>query len=146
MEPTTPLLLKPRGQTSVLRPLLPLLVLISAAAASPLFLSRPTTTTLAPMLARPSAVALPIPPVPPVTSTTLPSIIPLRTFMLLLRPRRVVFRHPNGTKLAHHVQLVGDAPVLDDLAPRQPLHRHALYAQVFSCRCGAEEIATVGAF
>src|SRR5215204_680617 len=45
MEPTTPLLLKPRGQTSVLRPLLPLLVLISAAAASPLFLSRPTTTT-----------------------------------------------------------------------------------------------------
>ena len=37
--------------------------------------------------------------------------------MCLLRARRVVFRRPNGTKLAHHVQLVGDAPVLDDLAP-----------------------------
>src|SRR5688500_5361409 len=125
---------------------LPLLVLISAAAASPLLLSRPTTTTLAPMLARPSAVALPIPPVPPVTSTTFPSIIPLETFMCFLRAHRVVFRRYNGTKLPHHVQLVGDAPVLDDLASRQPLHRHALDTQLPSRRSGAEELALMGAF
>src|SRR5215208_336652 len=123
-----------------------LLALISAAAATPLLLSRPITTTLAPKFASPSAVALPIPPVPPVTSTIFPSIIPLGSFMCLLRARRVVFRRPDGTKLAHHVQLVSDAPVLDDLAPRQSLHRHALYAQVFSRRCDAEEIAPVGTF
>src|SRR5215208_8320317 len=123
-----------------------LLALISAAAATPLLLSRPTTTTLAPKFARPSEVALPIPPVPPVTSTTFPSIIPLETFMCLLRARRVVFRRPNGTKLPHHVQLVGDAPVLDDLAPRQPLHRHALDAQCPSRWCDAKEIALMGAF
>ena len=125
---------------------LPVLALISAVAISPLLLSRPTTTTLAPRFARPSAVTLPIPPVPPVTSTTFPSIISSRALMSLLRARRIVFRFPDGAELAHHVQLVGDAPVLDDLAPRQPLHRHALDAQCPSRWCDAEEIAPVGAF
>src|SRR5918995_1579823 len=124
---------------------LPLLALISAVAVSALLRSCPTTTTLAPKFARPSAVALPIPPVPPVTSTTFPSIIPLGSFMCLLRARRVVFWRPNGAKLPHHVQLVGDAPVLDYLAPRQSLHRHALDAQCSSRGCDAEEIAPVGA-
>src|SRR5215213_479525 len=125
---------------------LPLLVLISAVAVSPLPRSRPITTNLAPKFARPSAVALPIPPVPPVTSTIFPFIIPLRAFMPLLRARRVVFLRPNGTKLAHHVQLVGDAPVLDDLALRHSLHRHALDTQLPSRRSGAEELGLMGTF
>src|SRR5215210_134750 len=124
---------------------LPVVALISAAAATPLLRSRPTTTTLAPRFARPSEVALPMPPVPPVTSTTLPSITPLWASTSLLRARRVVFGRHNGAKLTHHVQLVGYAPVLDDLAPRQPLYGHALDAQVPSRGCDAEEIAPVGA-
>src|SRR6266568_7133061 len=49
-------------------------VRISAAACSARPRSRPVMPTRAPRAARPIAVALPIPPVPPVTRTTLPVI------------------------------------------------------------------------
>jgi hypothetical protein len=39
--------------------------------------SRPQIAKCAPILARPEAVALPMPPIPPVTSTVLPAIGPL---------------------------------------------------------------------
>src|SRR5947199_2408683 len=54
--------------------LLPLLVRISRRAASPLSLSRETITTVASSLARPSAVALPMPELAPVIRQTLPVI------------------------------------------------------------------------
>jgi len=41
-------------------------------------------------------------------------------------------RHLKDAKLAHHVQLVGDAPVLDDLALRHPLDRHGLDTQLLA--------------
>ena len=47
---------------------------MSSAASSPRVTSRPTMQTRAPMAARPVAVALPMPPVPPVINTTLPAI------------------------------------------------------------------------
>src|SRR5450759_4513327 len=52
-------------------------VAMSAVAASAPTWSRPTMPTRAPSAARPRAVALPIPPVPPVTSTVLPAIGPV---------------------------------------------------------------------
>src|SRR5205809_7821180 len=54
--------------------LLPLLVRISRRAASPLSLSREIITTVASSLARPSAVALPMPELAPVIRQTLPVI------------------------------------------------------------------------
>src|SRR5687767_3920210 len=49
---------------------------MSAAAASARLVSRPTMPTRAPSAASPMAVALPMPPVPPVTRTALPAIVP----------------------------------------------------------------------
>ena len=60
---------------------------ISAAAASVRTTSRPVMPTLAPMDARRTAVARPIPPVPPVTSAVLPVIGPM------LSPRSAVIGH-----------------------------------------------------
>src|SRR5664280_2633273 len=56
---------------------LPEAAAMSAAAACARTWSRPTMPTRAPSAARPRAVALPIPPVPPVTSTVLPAIGPV---------------------------------------------------------------------
>jgi len=49
---------------------------MSAAAARVRAVSRPVMPTRAPIAARPMAVAFPIPPVPPVTSTVWPAIGP----------------------------------------------------------------------
>jgi hypothetical protein len=57
-------------------PALPLSVLISSIAASPAPRLRQTITTLAPILANPKAVALPIPELAPVTMRTLPTMEP----------------------------------------------------------------------
>src|SRR5579862_4082798 len=54
---------------------LPLWALISAWAASPRRWSRQTRTAVAPMLAKPNAVALPMPEVAPVIRQTLPCIV-----------------------------------------------------------------------
>src|SRR5207302_10795270 len=54
---------------------LPEVARISAAACSARPKSRPVMPTLAPSLASPMAVALPIPPVPPVIRTTLPAMV-----------------------------------------------------------------------
>src|SRR5664280_2698399 len=56
---------------------LPEAAAMSAAAACARTWSRPLMPTRAPSAARPRAVALPIPPVPPVTSTVLPAIGPV---------------------------------------------------------------------
>ena len=58
--------------SSVLR--FPLLAIMSARAASPFSLPRETITTVAPILASPRAVALPIPEFPPVMIQVLPVI------------------------------------------------------------------------
>src|SRR3954465_3792209 len=55
----------------------PVAAVMSAAAARVRARSRPLMATRAPSAARPAAVALPMPPVPPVTSTVLPAIGPL---------------------------------------------------------------------
>src|SRR5260370_20171762 len=76
---------------------LPLLALISMRVASPLSLSRETITTEAFSLARPIAVALPIPELPPVIRHTLPVMSTLlssnRAYLLVGRVglMRIIF-------------------------------------------------------
>src|SRR5713226_9212443 len=55
----------------------PLLAMMSVRAASPFSLLRETITTVAPVLASPRAVALPIPEFPPVMRQVLPVISPV---------------------------------------------------------------------
>src|SRR5690242_17732869 len=55
----------------------PVAAVMAAAAARVRARSRPVMATRAPSAARPAAVALPMPPVPPVTSTVLPAITPV---------------------------------------------------------------------
>ena len=62
---------------------------IWAAAAWVRALSRPVMPTRAPSAARPAAVALPIPPVPPVTSTVWPAIGPGECSVMAFLIRRV---------------------------------------------------------
>src|SRR6266508_315343 len=57
---------------------------ISRAAPSARPRSRPVIARCAPIVARPRAVALPMPPVPPVTSTVLPAIGPLWTCSMVV--------------------------------------------------------------
>src|SRR5450755_206625 len=60
---------------------------ISPAALSPRPRSRPVIARCAPIAARPSAVALPMPPVPPVTSTVRPAIGPRWICSMFVLPR-----------------------------------------------------------
>src|SRR5882757_48867 len=68
---------------------LPTAAAMSAAASRVRTGSRPVMATRAPSAARPAAVALPIPLVPPVTSTVLPAIGPVPLFVIAdSSPRR----------------------------------------------------------
>src|SRR5918997_6711136 len=57
-----------------------------------------------------------------------------------------VLRHRDYSQLLHHVQSVGDAPMLPNLAIRHPLHRDALDAQMLARWRDAKEFALMCAF
>src|SRR5438552_10069857 len=67
---------------------LPLCVLISRCASSPLVRSRQTMTTVAPIRANPSAVALPMPELAPVIRHTFPCILVFNDAMMTLLKRK----------------------------------------------------------
>jgi hypothetical protein len=73
----------------------------------------------------------------PQENQRVPLVIRLHTFLPRLQ---------NNTQLLHHLQAVGDAPVLPNLALRYPLHRHALDTQPLACGRDAKELALMGAF
>src|SRR5215207_7272888 len=50
----------------------------------------------------------------------------------------------NDAQLLHHLQIVGDAPVIPNLALRHSLHCHALDTKAPACGWDTKELAFVG--
>jgi hypothetical protein len=117
-----------------------------AAAASARARSRPVMPTRAPSAARPMAVALPMPPVPPVTRTNFPAIKGTSA-MVPSYPGglpKAAADPPGQQLLTGHARIAGPSPcVIDPRRSERAVPRLCAAAEAMSAGCGDMHIGVI---